>query len=294
MFVEASILPGQRNDRAISRTALAGARLRLARSDLAACRWCRHDCGADRREGAGGRCHAGPLARWFSAQTEVGDELELVPTFAVALSGCNLRCAFCVTGESSWNAGAGAGLDASGMAERAAAALRGGARTVMILGGEPTIHLVSLLELVSLLPGDARLVLKTNAWFSPRARELLQGLFDVWLPDFKFGNDTCAERLSGVRDYWAVVTGNLRWLACWAGGEMMVRHLVMPGHVECCWAPIARWLASELPGARVSLRDGYWPGWKAARHHELRGTLSRSEWNLATAEARRLGLELVI
>src|SRR6266705_13230 len=77
--------------------------------------------------GEPGLCHAGAEARFFLAQTEVTDELELIPTFAVALSGCDLRCNFCITGESSWNPRAGQAIDLEILAERARAALASGA-----------------------------------------------------------------------------------------------------------------------------------------------------------------------
>ena len=142
---------------------------------------------------------------FFSAQAEVSDELELIPTFAVALSGCDLRCDFCITGRESWDARAGLGFNAAEMAGRAKQALQNGARTVMVLGGEPTIHLPSALEFISLLPESAKLIWKTNAHGTAQARELLDGMFDVWLADFKFGNDACAQRLAKVPDYVRVV-----------------------------------------------------------------------------------------
>jgi len=257
---------------------------------LADCRFCAHDCGVNRLAGEVGRCHAGAEARFFSAQMEVSDELELIPTFAVALSGCDLRCDFCITGAASWNARAGLGLAAAVMAERAEAALQDGARTVMVLGGEPTIHLPGVLEFVSLLPDTAKLVWKTNAHGSAQARELLDGIFDVWLPDFKFGNDACAQRLAKVSNYGRVVSENLLWAA--AQGELIVRHLLMPGHVECCWRPVATWLAENLPGVKVNLRSGFWPAWQARRHREFHNILSPLEIDEAFGLARELGLPL--
>ncbi|MGA2854147.1 MAG: radical SAM protein, partial [Verrucomicrobiota bacterium] len=194
-----------------TRPALARERARLAKAMLAECRLCAHDCGVNRLAGGQGLCHAGARPRFFSAQIEVSDELELIPTFAIALSGCNLRCDFCITGAESWDAKAGGSFDASEMAERAERALDNGARTIMLLGGEPTIHLPAALELVAVLPDSARLVWKTNAYGSARARELLDGMFDVWLADFKFGNDACAQRLAKVFDYVRVVQENLLW-----------------------------------------------------------------------------------
>ncbi len=234
---------------------------------LADCRFCAHDCGVNRLAGKTGLCHAGAEARFFCAQTEVSDELELIPTFAVALSGCDMRCDFCITGATSWNARAGTAFDAPMMATRARAALQAGARTVMVLGGEPTIHLPAALEFVSLLPETAKLVWKTNAHGSAQARELLDGMFDVWLADFKFGNDACAQRLAKTPDYVRIVRENLLWAN--EHSELIVRHLLMPGHVDCCWRPVAEWLAENLPGVKVNLRSGFWPAWHAATSRRI-------------------------
>jgi len=281
----------QQTRRSAPRSVLARERARTAGAMLAECRFCAHDCGVNRLAGETGLCHAGAKARFFSAQVEVSDELELIPTFAVALSGCDLRCDFCITGASSWNPRAGAGFDAGAMAAQARMALQGGARTVMVLGGEPTIHLPAALEFVSLLPETAKLIWKTNAHASVPARELLNGMFDVWLADFKFGNDACARRLAKIPDYNRVVQENLLWAD--EHSELIVRHLLMPGHVECCWQPVAQWLAANLPGVKVNLRAGFWPAWHAARHAELRRLVSTRENDCAVGLAREFNLNLI-
>lgn len=275
----------------ISRATLARERARLARAALADCQLCAHHCGVNRLAGETGLCHAGASANFFLAQPELTDELELIPTFAIALSGCDLRCDFCITGAESWNPRAGKTLNAAEMAAKAKAALADGAKTVMLLGGEPTIHLPAVLELVALLPENAKLVWKTNAHGSTQARELLDGIFDVWLADYKFGNDTCAQRLAKVSDYPQVVRENL--LLANTHSELIVRHLLMPGHLDCCWQPIANWLAENLPGVKVNLRSGFWPAWKASRHPELRGTVSDDETRRAWQIAGALELNLI-
>lgn len=269
------------------------ARLRvpLARGMLAECHLCEHHCGVNRLNGPSGRCHAGPEPRIFLAQTEVTDEIELIPTFAIAFSGCDLRCVFCISGAESWNAKAGSIFDAPSLAVRARAALRQGANSVMLLGGEPTVHLPAALEFVACMPDTARLIWKTNAHSTPAARSLLDGMFDVWVADYKFGNDQCAHSLAGVSRYIAAVRENLRWAAGHA--ELIVRHVLMPGHLECCWKPVAQWLAAELPGVKVNLRDGFWPAWKSDRRSELLRRTSGAESQRALELARDLGLNLV-
>ena len=277
--------------RTASRRARAQERAVAARAALAECHLCAHHCGVNRLAGELGLCHAGNTARVFSAQVEVGDELELIPTFAIALSGCDLRCDFCLTGASSWNPRAGKLLRPEVLGRNAAAALADGARTVMLLGGEPTIHLPTALEIVAAMPAAAKLVWKTNAHGSAQAREWLDGLFDVWLADYKFGNDTCSERLAGVHNYGPIVRENLLWAS--QHSELIVRHLLMPGHLECCWRPVAEWLAAELPGVKVSLRPTFWPAWQADRHPELRRTIPASESARALQLAKGLGLNLI-
>jgi len=87
------------------------------------------------------------------------------------------------------------------------------------------------------------------------------------------------------------ISTNLRWAA--RHSELIVRHLLMPGHFECCWRPVANWLAAELPGVKTNLRDGFWPAWQSQRHRELRGTVSRPESEAAFDLARQLGLNLI-
>lgn len=286
------------SDRTLLRSRLARERSERAFSLLQNCQFCAHHCGANRLRGETGPCHAGVEARVFHYQTEVGDEAELAPLFAVAFSGCDLRCDFCNTGAQSWNPRAGdcviSGLDCPGLrvlAQRAEHALNQGARGIMILGGEPTVHLPAALALAAQFPEHARLIWKTNAHGTEMARDLLDGVFDVWVADFKFGQNQCAERLARVPRYLETVQENLLWSARQA--ELIVRHLLMPGHLHCCWKPVAEWLAGNLPETKVSLRTGFWPGWQSRRHGELRATTSRADEREAFHLARSLGLNLI-
>jgi len=88
-----------------------------------------------------------------------------------------------------------------------------------------------------------------------------------------------------------VVRANLLWAD--EDSRLIVRHLLMPGHVECCWKPVAQWLAAELPRVRVNLRYGFWPAWHSRRHPELRQPPSAEECVQARRIARGLSLRLI-
>src|SRR5262245_10575188 len=93
--------------------------------------------------------------------------------------------------------------------------------------------------------------------------------------DYKFGNDECARRLARVENYVNIVRENLLWTR--DHSERIVRHLLMPGHIDCCWSRVAVWLAVEMPGVKVNLRSGFWPAWHAKKHAELHGVVSDEE-----------------
>ncbi len=295
-MVETPLLNATQNFKlARNRSALAAGRAAEARTHFKACYLCSHRCGVNRLEGHQGPCHAGPIGRVFHSQIEVGDEATLAPVFALAFSGCDLRCDFCNTGRQSWDATAGESPDlrSSGalMGRLQRAAVAGTVRSVMILGGEPTIHLPSALQLVACIPENLPVVWKTNGHGTAESNALLDGVFDTWVVDLKFGNNDCAQRIARVTDYTETLHANLRWAA--SRTRLIIRHLLMPGHLDCCWRPVATWIAANLPGIEVSLRSGFWPGWFSSRHPELRRTGSIGEERDARQIGINLGLHLI-
>lgn len=268
-----------------------GERLARARAHLSGCLLCEHRCGADRAAGERGPCKAGVEARVFRHRVEYSDEAELAPGHLFYLSGCDLRCAFCIAGADAFDPGRGRVLAAEWFREAVAWGRQQGARTLQWVGGEPTVHLPAVLEVMAECSGLPRVVWKTDLYGTPEALALLEGVADVVLADFKFGNDGCARRLAGVGRYGEVVTRNLKAAA--RQGEVIVRHLLLPGHEECCYGPIVAWLARELPGVKFSVRDGYLPHWQARRHAEIARPLARGEGERARAVAVAAGLRVI-
>ena len=264
--------------------------MHAAREALAECRLCTFECGVDRRSGPAGICRADAVSRVFHEGIEWAGESALVPTYVVSLSGCNMACSFCLTGESSQDARAGSALDADALAARIGERV-GEIRSVTLLGGEPSIHLDGALEIAARVPRGLKFVWKTNAISSPQALDLLEGVPDVVLADYKFGNDRCAETLARIPKYTETVRRNLRWAA--RTSTLIVRHLLMPGHVECCFAPVADWMAEELPQVPLSLMTGFLPVFRASDDPTLGRTNRADERRRAAGIVRERKIRLM-
>jgi len=134
-----------------------------------------------------------------------------------------------------------------------------------------SIHLEPLLRLLQLLDGEPPAVVVTNLHATPEALGLLLESVHAIVADLKFGpDDACAAQISAVTPYWSVVTRNLEQAA--AQRPVYVRHLLMPGHVECCAEPALRWagaLAARSPSVHVNLMTTYQPLHRAARNAVL-------------------------
>jgi putative pyruvate formate lyase activating enzyme len=262
-----------------------------ANAHLAHCTLCEHRCGANRYTGEKGPCKAGAEARLFRHRIETGEELELIPSHLFYLSGCDLRCAFCIAEANAFNPQAGELLTPELFHAAVEWGQWQGARTLQWVGGEPTIHIPAILRVMAACPVLPPVVWKSDFYGTPAAFALLDGIVDTYVADFKFGNDACARRIASVDHYLRTVTRNLDIAA--AQGNLIVRHLILPGHFECCFRPIVNCLAEEFPAVKFSLRDGYLPKWQARRHHELAAPLRVEEAQRAREFATLAGLNLI-
>ena len=116
-------------------------------------------------------------------------------------------------------------------------------------------------------------VWKSNFFGTIEGFALLDGVVDVYVADLKFGNDTCARQIAGVDGYMQIVTRNLLQAA--QGARLIVRHLLLPGHLECCYRPIVDWMCRHLPAVPLRIMTGYLPRWQAAGRQELASPLGR-------------------
>lgn len=271
--------------------AIAAERVERARRHCRACRLCEHRCGVDRAAGERGRCRAAVEARVWQHRVEYGEELDLIPSHLFYLSGCNFRCAFCLQGDEAADPSVGLSLAGPWLRETIRWGSGQGARNVQWIGGEPTVHLPAILAAASQCDCEIPVVWKSNLFGTPEAWELLDGWVDVYVADMKFGNDACAQRIAGIERYMSIVTRNL--LTVSGRGRLIVRHLLLPGHFDCCYRPVVEWMRRSLPRVPFSVRDGYIPHWHAREHVELCGPLDRQYAARARALANDRGLEVI-
>lgn len=259
-------------------------KVELARPHMGSCSLCPWRCGAARPSGRG-RCGV-VRPRVASAFTHLGEEEPLVPSYTVFFSGCNLDCAFCQNYDLSTMPDRGAEPSARELARSLGAAIRPGrgVRNINWVGGDPVPALPYVMEVLSLMGAHVAQIWNSNMYLEEGSMRLLDGVVDVYLTDLKFGNDDCARRLCGAPDYSSVVRRNHLMAA--DQGEILVRHLQLPGHLECCTLPIIDWLADRMPDAAVNLMDQYHPEHRAHEHPELRELLSKQERRRALEHAR--------
>ena len=267
----------------------AGVRAKMAAEQLRCCRLCPRRCGVDRTKGETGFCGVDDSVRCFREMLFYDEEVGLNPSHQVYFAGCNLRCEFCAVAE--WNEypQQAAGIDINDLAQKIAERISEGAINLNLLGGEPAVNIYGILQLLARLDPSICVIWNSNMYYSESVGELLYGLADIYLADFKCGNDKCSEALLGAKDYVGVVKQNI----CQANahGEVIVRHFVMPGHIECCLKPILHWLKTDAPGVRLSLRADYVPPAGAIR--APRDYACQKDMKIAVDLARQLGLNLI-
>ena len=265
------------------------ARIRAAADAMKSCRLCPRACGVDRMAGKTGYCGAGAEARCFREVLHYGEESELVPSHQVYFTGCNLRCEFCAVAEWNESPAAAPAMPPAALRRRVLQRRREGARNLNLLGGEPSVNLYGIFGLLDRLPADYPVIWNSNMYFTPQAAELLDGVVDLYLADFKCGNSDCARKMLGAGDYVETVQENLRFARTTAG--LIVRHLVLPGHKTCCLKPILRWMKAEMPDAKLRLRRDYLPP-SSPRRAPAR-TLTEREFVEAVDAARGMGLNVI-
>lgn len=221
-------------------------------------------------------------ASWISLSEEAGPE----PAYLVGLSGCPRACQFCHA-RNDWGALPRERLTPATMATHLLAARKSAARSVQFTGGEPAVWLPSIVAALPAAPG-LPLTLNTSLPVPLHLDPDRLQPFAELIVSLKFGQDRCARRLCGDGHYLGPVRERLLALAD-LGIALRIRHLVMPGHLDCCLVPTLAWVERCLPHVPVTLLLGYVPP-AAATAPELLGTLNGREHEMVLALAALSGV----
>ncbi|MHA2407906.1 MAG: radical SAM protein [Candidatus Ranarchaeia archaeon] len=268
-------------------------KVELARRIVQNCEFCVRNCRVNRLAGKFGWCGIGKDFQVSTIFPHMGEEPELVPSGTIFTVGCNLKCLHCQNWSISQQYEEGEVYTPEMMAKAVERLKIVGCRNLNMVGGDPTPYLHRWLDTLNLVDVNIATVWNSNSYYSEVAAKLLAGLVDVFLLDFKYGNNGCAERLSCAPRYWETCTRNHLYAQKY--GELIIRVLILPGHNECCTRPILTWIAENLgTDVRLNLMDQYRPEWKANQIPELRRRLTQNDFVEAKQIAKNVGLSNAI
>lgn len=264
-------------------------KVELAHRILKSCHFCERRCGVDRTAGEIGECGVGERSRIASEFMHFGEESVLVPSYTIFFAGCNFHCQFCQNYDISQQPDSGEEAPPRVLAKLVEDARRDGARNVNWVGGNPDPNLHTILAALNRCETNIPSVFNSNMYCSRGAMKLLSGVTDVYLTDFKWYDDSCALRYSKVPKYLEVVSRNHR--LAFTDAELIIRHLVMPGHISCCTEPILKWIADNLdPMVRTNIMDQYRPTYLSNKYPKINRHITSKEYERALEIAEEAGL----
>jgi putative pyruvate formate lyase activating enzyme len=287
-------------------------RAAAAAAALRACRLCPRNCGVDRSAKGSGFCRTAGQARVTSAFAHMGEEDVLrgwKGSGTIFFGSCNLGCVFCQNYEISQGP-AGHALPAREVARLMFRLQEQGCHNVNLVTPSHVVPMF-LEALVLAAEGGLNLpiVYNTGGYDALEALRLLDGIVDLYMPDFKFWEPATARRLTDAQDYPERAREAFREMHRQVGvlklspqglarRGLLVRHLVMPGQARES-AAILRWLAAELsPDTYVNIMAQYHPAHRVGGigpkqevlFEDLLRRPSRQELAEAVAAARAAGL----
>ena len=281
-------------------------RAQQAVESLADCTLCARQCHANRLDAAQAKpfCRTGRTALVSSFFPHHGEESCLRGTGGsgtIFFTHCNLRCIFCQNYDISWQ-GDGRPATAEHLAAMMLRLQDLGCHNVNFVTPSHVVpHILEALCLAA--EGGLRLpiVYNTGGYDRVETLRLLDGVVDVYMPDFKFWDPEIARQLANASDYPEVARQAIKEMHRQVGDlvlddrgiarrGLLVRHLVMPNDAAGT-REVMRFLAGEVsPDSYVNVMAQYHPEGQAFRHPLIGRPVMRGEWADAVAAAREEGL----
>ncbi|MCP4711466.1 MAG: radical SAM protein [Planctomycetes bacterium] len=252
------------------------------RTMLTSCCLCPRKCGVDRTKGELGACGIGDVAKVSSAQPHFGEESILVGSGgsgAIFFSGCNLECVFCQNYDIS-QSDQGQNTNSDDIAELAGRLNQLGCENINFV--TPTHMTHTIAEAIVLMRHQGinlPTVYNCGGYESVEVLQLLEGLIDIYMPDFKYANADMGLNYSGVKDYPDIATKALTEMHRQVGSiqldqnlvaqkGVLIRHLVMPSF-EPNSKNVLDIVANTAPGSTINVMGQYRPSYRANEFPKL-------------------------
>jgi len=272
---------------------------------LSHCQICPRKCGIDRTKGNLGFCRAPYLPKLALVSRHDWEEPPISGTKGsgtVFFSHCNLGCVFCQNHDISQD-GFGQEISVERLAE------------IFLEQQERGFHNVNLVSAVQFIPQTARaieiakknglsipVVYNSNGYESIEGLRLLEGLVDVYLPDFKYWNDALGEEYSRCPHYRETAAAAILEMYRQVGNNIIgengimqkgiiIRHLVLPNHYKDSMQ-VLDWIKENLgEDTFVSLMSQYTPMHKAKEIKALSRKLTTFEYDKVVDHFFQIGLK---
>ncbi len=269
----------------------------LANKYLENCIFCERQCEVNRIDGKKGFCLISKDSYISSAFLHMGEEPVLIPSGTIFFQGCNFGCVFCQNYDISqaWKnkrdiEDVAQKVDTKQLAGVAEKLVDRGAININYVGGDPIPNIHTIVGSLIFQHSNICQLWNSNFYLTDKSLSLIIDLMDFWLPDFKYGNNDCGKKYSGIDSYFDFVARNHKRIHDDGSGEICIRHLVMPNHIECCSKPILDYVANELPKAVVNIMGQYRPQWKSSEYSEINRRPTSLEMQEVKNYADKLGI----
>jgi putative pyruvate formate lyase activating enzyme len=274
------------------------------------CRMCPRDCGVNRLENAWSACKTGRYAIVDCHFAHFGEEYCLrgwKGSGTIFFSHCNLRCVFCQNYDISQAVAPGPAVPGSPpevIADMMLDLQRQGCHNINFVTPEHVVAQIIESVAIAVERGlSIPIVYNTSAYDALDSIELMEGIADIYMPDFKFWSAERSKLYMKAEDYPDVARGVIRAMHDQVGDlvinenglarrGLLIRHLVMPGMLDETQS-ILEWIAAELgTNTHINLMDQYHPAGKvsAVQYHEINRRPLSSEFLEAKRIAWSLGL----
>lgn len=266
---------------------------------LAACELCPHMCGTNRLRSELGYCKAGMDMEISGYGLHFGEEPPLVGhhgSGTIFFCHCNLGCVYC----QNWDISHGSGekISSTGLARIMLELQKQGCHNINLV--TPTHYVPQIIVSIARAAEQGLrvpIVYNCGGYEAEETLKILEGIIDIYMPDFKYDNSETGLRLSQIPNYWEAAKSSLREMHRQVGDliidkegialhGLIIRHLVLPEKLAGT-EEVMRFIAEEIsPHSYINVMNQYYPAFKAGEYSPLDRTLTKAEYERAIRAAK--------